>query len=598
MKRLFNVLSGFLLLVLLAASSQGGEHPSVSGLSLLSGHELIPDVMNNVNFLERGTSGLLQRTVNLDSFPLFTGFPQHISGASFEGGIVCNMDSTSDLEVVYNIGFTVQAWKMDGTPVPGWPKTVSTYALEGAPAYGDIDGDGQPEIVVTNHGLTSGGFIYAFRRNGSIVPGFPINHGYSTRTPVLADLDGDGAMEIIVNKRLSSAGEVWVYKGNGTVFPGWPKAIGHVPASSAAVGDLTGDGVPEVIAESYTALYAWKANGDTLPGFPFFMPFSATNSYSSPVLADVDNDGYREIIFGTHILAGGGYVFILKKDGSQLPGWPRATGQWIYGPPAVAYIDADSSLDIAIGDQVLSGTPADYLYAWNNAGVPLTGFPVGPLNAINNQVAIGDLDNDGMMDLMIDDNTGAGVYLAYNHVGAPLAGWPITTTGTTFFNMPCLTDVNHDGILDIVGAGREGTTTNFINVYLWNTGLPYHRESIAVPVWQYNNAHNGVFEKPSIVGMGNRRADIASGFHLFQNYPNPFNPTTKIAYTVPVGMEGRTSLRVYDVLGRTIATLVDDLESPGSHQVVWDASSIASGIYYYRLDAGELSATKKLVIIR
>ena len=190
MKPLFHLLLGSLVWVLLAESSQAENHPSASDVSLLSSRQLIPDVMNNVNFLERGTSGLLQRTVNLDSFPLFTGFPQHISGASFEGGIVCNMDSTSDLEVVYNIGFTVQAWKMDGTPVPGWPKTVSTYALEGAPAYGDIDGDGQPEIVVTNHGLTSGGFIYAFRRNGSIVPGFPINHGYSQTIQALVH-EGD-----------------------------------------------------------------------------------------------------------------------------------------------------------------------------------------------------------------------------------------------------------------------------------------------------------------------------------------------------------------------------------------------------------------------
>jgi Secretion system C-terminal sorting domain/FG-GAP-like repeat len=556
----------------------------------------IPDVMNNVNVAEADGRGSYSGTVNLDSFPLFNGFPLHISGQSVEGGIVCNMDSDPDLEIVYCIGFTIQALNMDGSSVLGWPKTVSTYALEGAPAFGDIDNDGEGEIVATSHGLTSGGFIYAFKKDGTPVTGFPINHGYTTRTPVLADLDDDGAMEIIVNKRLSSAGEVWVYKGDGSVFPGWPRHMGHVPASSAAVGDITGDGAPEIIAESYTGLYAWHANGDSLPGFPFLMPNGAVNSYSSPVLADVDHDGNREIVFGTHVSTDGGYVFILKNDGSQLPNWPKATSQWIYGPPAVGYIDADTLLDIAVGDQVLSGTPSDYLYAWNSNGDALAGFPVGPLNAINNQVAVGDLDDDGKPELIVDDNTGAGLYLAFNHDGTPLSGWPITTIGTTFFNMPCLADVNRDGFLDIVGAGKEGTSSPFTNVYLWNTGIAYNANSIEVPVWQYNVAHNGVFDEPALVRVREREAQLPVGDRLLQNYPNPFNPVTIISYNV--ASVGAVSLNVYDLLGRRVASLFNGTQTQGSHSVTWDASGRPSGVYYYRLRTGTSSFTRRLMVLK
>ena len=97
------------------------------------------------------------------------------------------------------------------------------------------------------------------------------------------------------------------------------KSINHVPASSSAVGDITGDGVPEIVAESYSSLFAWKNNGDTISGFPFTMPNGDVNSYSSPVLADVDNDNIREIVFGTHVLGGGGYVYILKNNATILP---------------------------------------------------------------------------------------------------------------------------------------------------------------------------------------------------------------------------------------------------------------------------------------
>ena len=290
----------------------------------------VPDVMGNFNVIEHNGRIHTQNVFGTDSFPVFSGFPKNLSGTTFEGGIVCNMDADADLEIVYNIGYTVQVWNIDGTNVSGWPQTIASYPLEGAAAFGDIDGDGEGEIVVTNHGATSGGFIYAFHKNGTAVTGFPINHGYSSRTPVLANMDNTGGLEIIVNKRLTSAGEVYVYRGNGTVFPGWPKSINHVPASSSAVGDITGDNIPEVISESYSSLYAWSADGTPLAGFPFTMPNGDVNSYSSPVLADLDGDNVRDIVFGTHKLGGGGYIYAVKNNGTVLTGWPNYTGYWIY----------------------------------------------------------------------------------------------------------------------------------------------------------------------------------------------------------------------------------------------------------------------------
>lgn len=82
-------------------------------------------------------------------------------------------------------------------------------------------------------------------------------------------------------------------------------------------------------------------------------------------------------------------------------------------------------------------------------------------------------------------------------------------------------------------------------------------------------------------------------FELSQNYPNPFNPRTEVRFRVQDA--GFTCLKVYDVLGREIATLVEEAKQPGEYTVKWDASSFASGMYFYRLEAGSFVETKKLV---
>ncbi|MDX1640793.1 MAG: T9SS type A sorting domain-containing protein [Balneolaceae bacterium] len=89
---------------------------------------------------------------------------------------------------------------------------------------------------------------------------------------------------------------------------------------------------------------------------------------------------------------------------------------------------------------------------------------------------------------------------------------------------------------------------------------------------------------------------VPEEFTLSQNYPNPFNPTTVIRYQLPVSSEVR--LEVYDMLGRNVATLVNEQVAAGRHTVNFDAGNLSSGIYLYRLVAGSTVMTKKLTVVK
>ena len=83
---------------------------------------------------------------------------------------------------------------------------------------------------------------------------------------------------------------------------------------------------------------------------------------------------------------------------------------------------------------------------------------------------------------------------------------------------------------------------------------------------------------------------------LYQNYPNPFNPSTTFRYSIPV--QSKVTIKVYDVLGNEIAALMNEEKSIGTYELTWNASNLASGVYFYQLNAGNFNETKKMILIR
>ncbi|MEX0720770.1 MAG: T9SS type A sorting domain-containing protein [Balneolaceae bacterium] len=97
--------------------------------------------------------------------------------------------------------------------------------------------------------------------------------------------------------------------------------------------------------------------------------------------------------------------------------------------------------------------------------------------------------------------------------------------------------------------------------------------------------------------VSNENLDLTpKQFNLEQNYPNPFNPATVISYQIPANSE--VTLAVYNVMGQKVATLVDESKSAGNYQVNWDAGSMSSGVYYYRLKSAGQVLTRQMTLIK
>jgi hypothetical protein len=106
-----------------------------------------------------------------------------------------------------------------------------------------------------------------------------------------------------------------------------------------------------------------------------------------------------------------------------------------------------------------------------------------------------------------------------------------------------------------------------------------------------------------LIGVQKISESVPQSYALYQNYPNPFNPTTKIKFQIPLNKGGErglsfVTLKIYDLLGREVATLVNQQLKPGTYEVEFNGTNYPSGVYFYRLTTNNNTATKKFVLVK
>jgi len=170
---------------------------------------------------------------------------------------------------------------------------------------------------------------------------------------------------------------------------------------------------------------------------------------------------------------------------------------------------------------------------------------------------------------------------------------------TLYYNYGTLDLINDDWLgYSITGIpGQSGSSLIYTN------NDEYY--SFGTQVWSHNSRHIRIspevfYAFKSVINNGisnvgnDKGMDISYG--LSEAYPNPFNPTTKISYIIP--NSGFVQLDVYDILGRVVQTLVHEIQTSGKYEITFTATGLSSGVYFYRMQCGDFSSTKKLIILR
>lgn len=254
----------------------------------------------------------------------------------------------------------------DGTKLPGWPVLQGKGQTRNTPAIGDLNGDGDLEIVTANAPLSPDGVsLFAYHHDGSPVSGFPISfEGWWNTMPVLGDVDGDGSIEIMVIAWSGTGPGVLVLSQDGLVERMIPLVGPYAFQSVPALADFDSDCIPEIVAQTDGALHVLRGDGSSMPGWPASLLGGVGGS--SPVVGDVDGDRKPEIVI-TRV----GELRVYKSDGKLHPSFPKRIAIGPGTVPAIADIDLDGRNEILVtGDYGFQSAYYPKVWAYDLGGPP------------------------------------------------------------------------------------------------------------------------------------------------------------------------------------------------------------------------------------
>ncbi len=466
------------------------------------------------------------------------------------------------LPAAYQWGFRIQT--LNGSMVFGdtLAKPVGNFA--NSMTTGDFDNDGDLDFAVSRETYFD---IWLNDGNGNLTPGTTVNIGFYAYSVSAIDLDSDGDLDIMAGAASSDQILFFSNNGNGIFTYAFALQVGY-DTGPILKGDFNGDGYLDLIVTGTPwgslSVFINNRNGG------FTLNSNIMISMSTLAQGDIDNDGDLDIIVGSYFPQYN--LFILENDGAA--GFAQTSTVSLSFPVPIRIVVNDFNGDGAV-DLVVTYEFDSEISFWANDG---TGnfYESTTLNlgGIYTPDVVGDLDGDGDLDLALN-------LYAFSTPQPPIS--IVANNGSGLFTGFSTATINPESSLkggDFDGDGDLDLAflkfaANIYNIIILKNGPP--------------------------VGIIGGPEPLPKEFALHQNYPNPFNPATTIRYDLP--KPAQVTLTIYNILGQKVRTLVNDYETAGYKSVVWDGINeaghpVGSGLYIYRIEAGDFRKSLKLLLVK
>ena len=445
-----------------------------------------------------------------------------------------NNDDADEIILCHNEEINV----IDGQGNVLWTQSLVGGMAQYPAAIGDINNDGSLEtVVLTAYGNARGG-INVFDASGNVLMATVANNNPLICAPVLADLNNDSELEIIFCGRgkasASISAGIHAWNLQGEEIEGFPFELPSTPAFTPTLADIDGDGFLEMFVSTTSALYCVSHTGEEM--YRVDSEEAYKYSYQSPLVVDFEGEDNWSLVGACH--GDNPHHYIRNAHtGEYREGWPKQVTSWTYSTPTV--VKNGDSHAIFMG---MSGE-GNVFYQYDADGNIAPGFPLNLSAGIEGFISVADIDNDGEDEIITDFNLmegEQGYIRAWEMDGTEVTeGFPLRPQGLSYMNGANFGDIDGNGNLEIVTLTYVQNFSPDDPVYVTAYALNQPIENLVYGTYKGTNDRMGWIREEEVVVSCNPVTNLmaqtggdASTVYLYWSEPEPGSTGNLLGYYI------------------------------------------------------------------